>query len=371
MGATVRLGRIWGVPIGLHWSWFLIFGLITISLAEGYFPEEFPDLSTGALWALGALTSVLFFSSVLLHELGHVRLALRNDVPVRSVTLFLFGGIAQIGREAKSAGAEFRIAVAGPLVSLALAALFGGLWLLDRDIDVLAAPSVWLARINLALALFNLIPGYPLDGGRILRAVVWHLTGSEQRANRIASTAGQVVAIGFISIGVLGILAGDVGGGLWLIFIGWFLQNAVAATRASSALEETLRGVTVQQVMAIDPAVVPPSMSLQQLVDERILSGGGRTFVVAEDSRPVGLVTLKDVTTVPKERWPRQPLADVMVPLSKLVVVQPEAPLLAALQAMDDADVAQVPVARNGAVVGILTRDQVLRYIRTRAELGM
>jgi Zn-dependent protease/CBS domain-containing protein len=371
MGATVRLGRIWGVPIGLHWSWFLIFGLVTISLAEGYFPDEYPDLSSGALWALGALTSVLFFSSVLLHELGHVRLALRNDVPVRSVTLFLFGGIAQLGREARSAGAEFRIAIAGPLVSLALAALFGGLWLLDRGVDYLAAPSVWLARINLALALFNLIPGYPLDGGRVLRAIVWQVTGSEQRANTIAGTAGQVVAFGFISFGVLRILTGDVGGGLWLIFIGWFLQNAVAATRARSALEETLRDVIVQQVMLRDPAVVSPAMSLQQLVDERILSGGGRTFVVASDGRPVGLVTLKDVTAVPKERWQQQELDEVMVPLSQLVVVQPEAPLLTALQAMDDADVAQVPVARDGAVVGILTRDQVLRYIRTRAELGV
>ncbi|MBN1964367.1 MAG: site-2 protease family protein, partial [Anaerolineae bacterium] len=227
MESNIKLGRMWGVPIGLHTSWFLIFGLVTFSLAAGYFPAEYDNLPVGAYWLLAALTAVLFFASVLAHELGHVWMALRERVPVRGVTLFMFGGVAQIEEEPRTPGGEFRIAIAGPLVSLSLALLFEVVYLLDRGVSpYLAAPSLWLARINLILAVFNMIPGFPLDGGRVLRAIIWKITGSQARATRIAGGVGQVVAVGFMGLGVLEILAGGMINGLWLIFIGWFLQNA-------------------------------------------------------------------------------------------------------------------------------------------------
>ncbi len=371
MEASVRLGRILGIPVGLHISWFLIFGLVTWSLAVGYFPTEYPSLPTSAYWGLGAMTSLLFFGSVLAHELSHSVVALRNQIPVRGITLFIFGGVAQIGREPPNAGAEFRIALAGPLTSLGLGLGFGGLWLLDQAIPYLAAPSLWLMRINLILAGFNLIPGFPLDGGRVLRAIVWQITGNFQKATRVATFTGQLTAFGFIGFGLLTILSGNFFNGLWLAFIGWFLQNAAASSYAQANLQQSLRDVTVSQVMSRDCLLVPGQMPLAQLVEEQILSGGRRCFFVADEDRLRGVLTLADITRVPKANWGHTPLEQVMVPWERTVKVQPDTALLAALQIMDDANVNQVPVVQGGQMVGMLSREQLLRYIRTRAELGI
>lgn len=203
MKTTVKLGKFWGIPISLHAGWFLIFGMIPWSLAAGYFPAAYPDLLTSIHWALGGIISVLFFASVLAHELGHSYLTLRNKIPVSDITLFVFGGVSQIEQEPKSPGAEFRIAIAGPVVSLALAALFGGLWLMTQNIVWLAAPSMWLARMNLMLFLFNMIPGFPLDGGRVLRAIIWRCSSDFRMAARAASLIGQLIAQIIMGFGLL------------------------------------------------------------------------------------------------------------------------------------------------------------------------
>jgi len=371
MEANVRLGRILGIPIGLHTSWFLIFGLVTWSLAAGYFPGEYPALSVAAYWALGAVTSLLFFGSVLIHELGHSVVALRNRIPVRGITLFIFGGVAQIGREPPDAGTEFRVAIAGPLSSLGLAAGFAGLWWLDRAIPYLAAPSVWLMRINLMLAFFNLIPGFPLDGGRVLRAAIWHLMGNFYRATQIATFTGQLTAFGFMGLGVFTMLTGNWINGLWLVFIGWFLQNAAAASYAQTNVQQSLRDVTVAQAMTRDCPLVPTYIPLRQLVEEHVLTGGRRCFFVTENDRLRGLLTLTDVAKVPQANWTETTAGQVMVPWERMVQVQPGTPLLKALQAMDDAKVNQVPVVTGDELLGMLSREQVLHYIRARAELGI
>ncbi|MGQ9600484.1 MAG: site-2 protease family protein [Anaerolineae bacterium] len=371
MEASIRLGRILGIPVGLHVSWFLIFGLVTWSMAVGYFPGEYASLPTAAYWGLGAMTSLLFFGSVLVHELGHSVVALRHRIPVRGITLFIFGGVAQISREPPDAGAEFRIAIAGPLSSLGLALGFGGLWWLDRMIPYLAAPSMWLMRINLILAAFNMIPGFPLDGGRVLRAIVWHFTGSFQKATRVATFTGQITAFGFIGVGLLIMLSGNFFNGLWLAFIGWFLQNAAAASYAQANLQQSLRDVTVAQVMSCDCPLVPSQMSVEQLVEEQILTGGRRCFFVADGEQPRGVLALSDVTRIPKGDWARTFVEQVMLPWERTVQVQPDMALLTALQAMDDANVNQVPVVQGGKILGMLSREQLLRYIRTRAELGV
>jgi Zn-dependent protease len=371
MEARVKLGRIWGIPIGLHPSWFLIFGLVTWSLALGFFPQEYPDLPTAAYWLLGIVTSLLFFGSVLVHELGHALLALRNRIPVRSITLFIFGGVAQIEQEPSSPGVEFRVAIAGPLASLGLFFIFGGLWLVDQGVSVLAAPSIWLARINFMLAAFNMIPGFPLDGGRVLRALLWRFTGSFHRATRVAASAGQLVALGFIGLGVFSIFGGALYNGVWLAFIGWFLQNAAASSQASSNMQESLRGITVGQVMSRNCSKIPSLLPLSQLVEEQVLNGAQRCFFVSDNGHLRGLLTLREISAVPRRKWGFVTAEQAMVPFERLSRVEPDTELMTALQMMDGANVAQVPVVEGDEVVGTLSREQVLHYVRLRAELGV
>lgn len=371
MQGSLTVGRVWGIPIGLHFSWFLVFGLISWSLAGGYFPEQYPGWTALTYVLVGGAASLLFFGSVLVHELGHSWVALRNAIPIRSITLFVFGGIAQIGREPASAGVEFRIAIAGPLTSLGLAGLFAGAWLATRDVTFLAAPMIWLARINLTLALFNLIPGFPLDGGRVFRAIVWRWTGSFQRATQTATFVGQFIAFGFIGLGVLTALRGNVLGGVWLTFIGWFLENAARATYAQASLGELLRGVTVAQAMMRDCPRVAGDLPLDRLVQEEVLAKGRRCFLVADNSHLRGLLTLHEVKAVPRERWGQVRVDEVMTRPDRLAAVGPQENLVAALQKMDDANVAQLPVLAGDQLVGMLTREHVLHYVRLRAELGM
>jgi Zn-dependent protease/CBS domain-containing protein len=369
MQTNVKLGRLFGIPVGLHVSWFLIFGLVTWSLALGYFPNEYPALPRVTHWILAALTSVLFFGSVLLHELGHSLVALRNGITVRGITLFIFGGVAQIDREPNTAGAEFRIAVAGPVTSLGLAALFALLWMLDRPTPHLAAPTLWLARINLMLAAFNLIPGFPLDGGRVLRAIVWQITGSFQKATQVATFSGQVVAVGFIGVGVFIILGGNLFNGLWLVFIGWFLQNAAAATYAQASLREQLRGVKVGQLMTPEYPRVRTRSSLQEVIEDHILATGQRCFLVVDDGHLVGVLGLRDVAAVPKPERAGTTVAQVMVPWERLSMVTPDTELMDALELMDERQVAHLPVVVGDQVLGMIAREHVLHYIRLRSEL--
>jgi Zn-dependent protease/predicted transcriptional regulator len=375
-GAPRAAGRltiawIWGIPISVHVSWLLVFALVAGSLAAGYFPERQPGWGAATRWVLGALTSLAFFASVLVHELGHSRVALRHGIPIRGITLFVFGGVAQIGREPGSPGAEFRIAIAGPLTSLALAAIFGGVGTVGGSMALVSVPALWLARINLAVALFNLLPGFPLDGGRVLRAAVWAWTGSFDRANRAAAASGEVLALVLIGVGTLRAMGGDVAGGIWIALIGWFLHSAVMAGRAEAGLRGLLRGATVRQAMARDCPSVAPGLTLERLVSEEVLGAGRRCFVVAEDGKLRGLLTLHEVKGVPRDRWDRVTVDEVMQPAQALATVAQEEDLLVALEKMDDAKVAQLPVVDEGRWLGILDREHILHYMRVRAELGV
>ena len=369
MNASIKLGRVWGIPIGLHFSWFLIFGLVTWSLAVGYFPEEYPSLATPAYWILGALTSILFFGSVLVHELAHALVALRNKLPVRAINLFIFGGVAELTQEPRSAGAEFRIAIAGPLSSLGLAALFGGLYLLDQQIPLLAAPSIWLARINLLLALFNLIPGFPLDGGRVLRAAIWWKTDDLRKATQAASVSGQLVAFGFMATGIFIAANGNFFNGLWFIFIGWFLQNAAASSLAQTHMQDSLRGITAAQAMHSEYPRVSGLTPISQLVEESILKNGQRSFLVDEGGQVQGMLTLSDIRAIPERKWGFITTQQIMKPLERLVRVEPTTELTAALQLMEEAKVSQLPVIEDNRVLGLLSRDSIFNYLRVRAEL--
>jgi Zn-dependent protease len=371
MRGSFTLGKILGIPIRLHSSWFLIAALVTWSLAGGYFSQEYPGWAATTYWIIGAVTAVLFFASVLLHELGHSILALREKVPVRSITLFIFGGVAQIGREPSTAGAEFRIAIAGPLTSLLLAGIAS---LLGRILDVsavLAAPFVYVARINLMLALFNMIPGFPLDGGRVLRALLWGLGGSFRSATRWASWAGRAVAYLFILAGVGQIFLGSFLNGLWIAFIGWFLNNAAESSYQQVVLRDMLAGVPVRNVMAEQCLTVPGNAQVDRLVQDHVLGAGQRCFFVADEGALQGLITLHNLRAIPADRRHDMTANQIMTPVDTIFRVRPDEDMLTVLQKMDEADVNQAPVMDNGYLLGVITREHLLHYIRLRSELGV
>ncbi len=366
----IPLGRILGIPIGLDYSWFVIFALITWMLGGSYYPAEFKDWPPLLYWVMGAVTAIMLFASVLLHELGHSVVALRYKISVRSITLFLFGGVAQIGSEPPSATAEFFIASAGPLVSLALAILFYAVQPLVASLDPLWGLAKYLAYINLSLVLFNLIPGYPLDGGRVFRAIVWAITGNLRRATLIAANVGRFFALLFIFIGVWQMFSGNFGGGLWIAFIGWFLDSAASGQVHQVMFQGLLAGHRVSQAMSTRCATVPVDLTLQQLVDEHILVSGRRCFLVNRGDDTVGMMTLHRIKEVPRPDWATMSTAQVMLPLEKVERLDPDTELWVALQKMDRDGVNQLPVARDHHVIGMLSRDDVITFLGTLQELG-
>jgi Zn-dependent protease/predicted transcriptional regulator len=362
--------RILGIQIGLDYSWFVIFALLTWMLAVHHFPAEFKDWPAYLYWVMGALTAIMLFVSVLLHELGHSVVALRYKIPVPSITLFLFGGVAQIAAEPPSARAEFLIAAAGPLVSVLLAIFFYLVQPLVAGVEPLLGLAKYLMYINLALALFNLIPGYPLDGGRVFRALVWSITGNMRRATVIAANAGRLFAFLFIFEGVWQMFSGNFGGGLWIAFIGWFLDNAASAELQQVTVRGLLKGHSVKQAMSKQCASIPANATIQELVDEHILGSGQHCVLVKRGADTVGLITLERIKEVPRSQWATTHAADLMQSPNLLQSVDPNTELWAALQKLDRDGVNQLPVTREGRVIGMLAREDVISFLRTLQELG-
>ncbi len=371
MRGSLTLGKIFGIPIKVHSSWFLVAILITWSLAGGYFPQQYPRWAAMTYWVVGAVTAALFFASVVLHELGHSIVALREKVPVRDITLFIFGGVAQIGNEPETPGAELRIAVAGPLTSLVLAGLASLLSLGIAGTAPLAASFSYLARINLTLALFNLVPGFPLDGGRVLRAVLWGLGGSLRTATRWATWVGRGVAYLFILWGVGQMFRGSFLDGLWIVFIGWFLNNAAESSYQQVAMKEMLTGVTVGDVAAQQCIAVPSDLRLDRLLRDLVLDAGHRCFFVTDDGHVKGLITLDNIRAVPRDLHGELTASQVMAPVDALVQADSGEEVLTLLQRMNEANVSQVPVIVNGHPLGLFSRESLLRHIRLRNELGL
>jgi Zn-dependent protease/CBS domain-containing protein len=368
---AISLGRILGIPIGLDYSWFLIFVLLTWTLAVSYFPAEFKNWPTAQYWIVGAVTALMLFVSVLLHELGHSVLALRYKIPVRSITLFIFGGVAQIGAEPPSPAAEFWIAIAGPMVSFGLAALFGLLQPVFTGVAPLLALAKYLAYINGTLALFNLIPGFPLDGGRVFRAIVWGITHSLRRATVIAAGVGRFIGFLFILAGVWQLLGGNFINGLWIAFIGWFLESAAAGEAQHQVLHDVLAGHRVSELMTRECASIPADTDLQHLVEHHILGAGHRSMVVTQDGKVVGLLTVHRIKDVPQPEWPTTKAAQVMMSMDQIKRVGPDTELWPALEEMDRDGVNQLPVMVNSHCIGMLSRENVIDFLHTRRELGV
>ena len=378
MRAHIKLGRIFGVAVGLHYSWIIIALLVTLSL-HSQFAAQHPDWGPGVTWATALVTGLLFFVSILLHELSHAAVAKYRGIPVRAITLFALGGVAQIEKDAADAKSEFWMGIIGPISSVVIGVVCLVLaWALGWDATAVTEPNspaaamfMWLGYINIALAVFNMIPGFPLDGGRVLRGIVWWITGDATRSTRIASTVGQVVAFGFILFGVWRFFSGAGFGGLWLAFIGWFLLDAARASGAQVEITERLRGVKVGDVMMRRFPVVDTNTNLEAFVQEHLLPTAQRCFVVEEQGRPAGIITPHEVKAVDRRRWPYTTVGDVMRSLETLQTVDPDRPLAEALEVMGREDVNQMPVVQQGILRGIISRSHVLRVLQTRAELDV
>jgi len=368
----IRIGRILGIPIFLDLSWILVFGLITFSQSN-FFAQQHPHWTGPQHWALGVVTSILFFSSVVFHELAHSVIAQHYKIKVLSITLFLFGGLARIARDPAQAIQEFNIAIAGPLASAFLAGVFYCVTLLFPDSEMLGAVATQLALTNGMLAVFNLLPGFPLDGGRVFRAMVWGATKDFARATRVAGASGKLIAFGLISLGVWSALRSDWQNALWMGFLGWFLLNAAQASVAQVTIQETLAGLCASDVMNQEVPIIPANMSLEEYSGE-VLRTGRRVHLVTMDDRLVGLMNVGALSHVPREEWNMNSVQAVMVPREKILWAAPEEPLQKLLERLIAADVNQMPVVtqvEEGAhIVGMVTREAILRVIQTRSELG-
>lgn len=379
MEAQIKLGRLFGIQIGLHYSWLIIALLVAFSLA-GHFRQVNPDWGGSAVWTTATLTALLFFAAILVHELSHAAVAKMRGLPVSGITLFALGGVAQIEREAADAKTEFWMGIVGPITSaviglVCLAAAFALGWSPEQGMMTAATPFlamlVWLGYINLMLAAFNMIPGFPLDGGRVLRAILWWTTGDASRSTRVAARTGQFVAVLFIVWGIFQFFAGAGFGGLWIAFIGWFLLDAARSSYAHEVMTRTLKGVRVRDVMAQDCPTIDGNTNLQTFVDEFLLKTGRRCFVVAEQGRVAGLVTPRELNEVERSKWAFTTLDAVMRPLESLRTVTPETPVAEALEMMGREDLNQLPVVRGGRLEGVVSRGHILQLFQSRAELNM
>lgn len=365
--AGVRIGSIAGFQISLDYSWFVLFFLILATFTSAVFPAMAPGLDRSEYLLMGAVGTILFFASLLTHELSHSFVARRKGIEVEGITLFVFGGMAKTSHEPSTPGDEFLIAGVGPLTSFVLATVFYGLAAAAGSLSLgpqATAVAEYLGLLNLVLAAFNLLPGFPLDGGRLLRATIWRMTGSLRRATRAASAAGRGLGWALIGLGAYSLLVGrGLVGGLWMIFIGWFLTHAARTSYQQLLLREILGPLTVGEVMSPNPETVSPSLSLDKLVHDFFLRRPFSSFPVVDDGVLAGLITLGQLRSLPRRDWAGRSVSDIMFPLEKTVMVPPETPMAVVLAEMREGGASRVLVTRGQELLGIVSASDIARWL--------
>lgn len=374
MGGSYRLLRVFGIDILVHWSWLAIFALLSWWLSQGFFKDQYEDWSGRERWAAAIVAALAFFLSILLHELGHSLVAKREGLPVKNITLFIFGGVSALGGEPQTPGQEFRVAIVGPLISFILGALFGIAALMAHIGGVgdrpPAAVAFYLGMINIAVGVFNMLPGYPLDGGRVLRAGLWARGRNLLAATRRASMAGTFLAFGLIALGVVSILAGNFVGGAWFIIIGWFLRNVSETSYQQLLYRSTLAGTRVGELVNRSYSSAPPDLSLEDLVQEYMLARSQRCVPIVVGEELLGLITMADLRRVPREQWASTSAFRAMTPREKLYQVDVNEDAGHALEVMARESIHQLPVTEFGRFLGFVTRADVLRLMQLRKDLG-
>jgi len=385
------IGHIFGINIRVDWSWLLIFVLVVWNLSA-VFGGAHPDWGPALTWGTALVAALLFFGSVLAHELAHSLVARAQGIPVRGITLFLFGGVSNLQKEPPSAGAEFVMAIVGPLTSVVLGAILLGVALASAGPvpDVAANPNqflaglgpvitllLWLGSVNIVVGLFNMLPAFPLDGGRVLRSIFWAIVDDLRRATRWASWIGQGIAWLMILAGIgmvfglqLPLLGSGPISGLWLAFIGWFLNSSASRSYQQVVVQDMLEDVPVRRLMRTNPPTVPPDISIGTLVHEYVMGTDDRSFPVVEGTHLVGMICLHDVRDVPRGEWDTTLVRDVMTPEGSLITVRPEEDAAEALQRLQQQDVRQLPVIANGTLQGLVRRRDLLRWLQLESELG-
>lgn len=380
------LGRAFGVQIVADWSLFLIFALVLFQLGAGVLPAWHPEWSPVLVWLVAFTAAVLFFGSIVVHELSHAVVARMNGIPVRRITLFLFGGMAHMEGEPPSPKSELLMAAIGPIVSLAIGfgsillgiALSGGLLeqlatepeLAYAQLGPIPTLLLWLGPVNVMLGVFNLVPGFPLDGGRVLRALLWWGTGDHKKATRWASGAGRFFGMTLIVLGVFAALGGSLGQGIWLVLIGWFLSAAARAGYQQVVVREALDGVPVSLVMRSSVAAVHPSMTIDRLVYDLLMTTDQKAFPVLEGEQVVGIVSMTDVRRIDRTEWPATPVAQIMTPLQRLITVDVSVHASEALEKLAVHDIDQVVVVERGALRGVVRRQDLVKWL-AMTEPGM
>jgi Zn-dependent protease/CBS domain-containing protein len=371
---SIRLFTVRGIEVGVHYSWLIIFLLLTWSLG-GFAFRQVPgvELSEIEYWLLAVVAALLLFVSVLIHELAHSFMAQAQGLAAKSITLFIFGGVSNLGGEAKKPSTEFLVAIVGPLTSFALAILAGLVWAASWEVDVrIGLVAGYVAIINVILGLFNLIPGFPLDGGRVLRAILWTATGNVRRATEAAATVGKIIAWGLFAFGLFRILgAGDLFGGIWMAAIAWFLHNAASTSVAQVVFETRLRRVRARDITRPDGTAVAPGLTVAELIDDYLLPRNRRAMPVADNGRLVGVVTVSDIQQVPVADRGRVTVAQVMGGTDGLVTVDADARVQDAVELLAERDFEQLPVLEDGRLVGMLTRADVMRQLQLREALDV
>jgi Zn-dependent protease len=368
-----KLFKVIGIQISLDYTWFIIFALVAWTLSQGYFPSVVPGLAMWIYIAMGVVSSLLLFASILLHELSHSYVANRLGMDIRGITLFIFGGIAELSREPDDPRMELKIAIAGPIASVVLAILF---WLIKEGLTAMALfPLVasicsYLVIINIVVVIFNMIPGFPLDGGRVLRAIWWMKSGNLQRATMVAGRVGKGFALFLIFFGILQTFTGNIIGGLWMVFIGIFLQQAAESGYREVLIRNSLSGIRVGDVMTREVVTVHPDDSLQVIVDDYLFRHHCVSFPVVAASRLVGMLNLGDIRAVPKEKWKETRVRDVMEPVTLHSIVTPEETAIEVLSKMATLGVGRFPVVHMGKLVGIISRRDIMKLMAFKRELG-
>jgi Zn-dependent protease/CBS domain-containing protein len=379
---SIRVARLFGIDINIHFSWIVIFFFLVTNLSESFYPDQFPQWSRQKTFVVSAVSALLFFASVVAHELAHSLVARRFQMAVSSITLFMLGGVASLTREPPSAKAELFMAAAGPLTSIVIgvtsvilayaadAAQASAPWL-----QVVGAVAGYLGPINLIVAVFNLVPGFPLDGGRVLRAAIWGITKDRSRATAIAARGGQLFAGLLFAAGVaflfgIGVPQNEVQGILYG-FIAYFLWNAAGSSLQQERIASVVGGATVGPLMTTDFRSTPPGVMVGQLIRDIVLPMNIRAIPVVTDDRLVGLITIGDLRKVEQDRWPTTPVEQVMTPASELATVSPDDPLATALERFGATDLPLLPVIKNGRLVGVLYREAVIGYVRMQEMVGL
>jgi Zn-dependent protease/predicted transcriptional regulator len=369
----IDLFKVAGVQIAIDYSWLVIFVLVLWSLSSGYFPSLHPGYPRSEYWLVGLVGTLLFFLSIVTHELSHAIVANRLGQPIERISLFIFGGMAHLGHEPTSARDELRIAAVGPLTSFVLGAIFLSI---PRILHLSASYPMWasvfeyLGFINFALGLFNLLPGFPLDGGRILRAIIWGRTGDFRAATARASQWGQGVAYGLIFLGAVEIFSGSLIGGLWLIFIALFLKSAASSSYQGLVIEQVLGSVQVSELMARDPIAIDAVNSVSSAIQDHFMSHGHGGYPVMNGSNVAGVVSLNQVRNCPVEERGSKHISEIMRPIDPAIVIAPDAPVSKALRQMSESNSARLLVMEQDKLVGLITRSAIAHFVMVRSQLG-